>query len=93
MMSVKGPNGGGPERTAAGSQTLARGLSALQAVASAPSGITAAEVADFVGVHRTIAYRLLSTLAQSRFITKGEDGKYLPEVVLDFDYTVLMPRR
>ncbi len=27
------------------------------------------------------------------FPYKGEDGKYLPEVVLDFDYTVLMPRR
>ncbi|MBK8867774.1 MAG: MaoC family dehydratase [Dermatophilaceae bacterium] len=24
---------------------------------------------------------------------RGEDGKYLPEVVLDLDYTVLMPRR
>lgn len=24
---------------------------------------------------------------------KGEDGKYLPNVVLDFDYTVVMPRR
>ena len=23
---------------------------------------------------------------------KGEDGKYLPEVVLDLDYTVLIPR-
>jgi 2-methylfumaryl-CoA hydratase len=27
------------------------------------------------------------------FPYKGEDGKYLPEVVLDVDYTVLMPRR
>ena len=24
---------------------------------------------------------------------RGEDGKYLPHVVLDLDYTVLMPRR
>ena len=35
-----------------------------------------------MGVHRTIAYRLLSTLAQSRFITKGEDGKYRPAATL-----------
>lgn len=69
-------------RPAAGSQTLARGLSALQAVASAPTGVTAAEVADFVGVHRTIAYRLLSTLAQARFIAKGSDGKYRPAAAL-----------
>ena len=27
------------------------------------------------------------------FPNKGEDGKYNPSVVLDFDYTVLMPRR
>ncbi|MDT5215575.1 MAG: hypothetical protein QOK18_3814, partial [Mycobacterium sp.] len=47
-----------PDRLAAGSQTLARGLSALQAVSSSPSGMTAQQVADHVGVHRTIAYRL-----------------------------------
>src|SRR4051794_9723163 len=90
MTSVKGLDGGSAAdsasenttRTAAGSQTLARGLSALQAVANAPSGITAAEVADYVGVHRTIAYRLLSTLAQARFIAKSEDGKYRPAATL-----------
>lgn len=86
MTSVKGIGpSSGPDRAdrpAAGSQTLARGLSALQAVSSAPSGVTAAEVADFVGVHRTIAYRLLSTLAQARFVTKGSDGKYRPAAAL-----------
>ena len=45
---------------APGSQTLARGLSALQLVAAAPSGLTAQQVADDIGVHRTIAYRLLT---------------------------------
>ncbi len=48
----------------------------LQAVAASPMGITVQEAAQHVGVHRTIAYRLLSTLAQFRFITKGEDGRY-----------------
>lgn len=61
---------------APGSQTLARGLNALQLVASSPTGLTVAQVADDIGVHRTIAYRLLSTLAQFRFLTKGEDGRY-----------------
>jgi len=61
---------------APGSQTLARGLSALQLVAAAPNGLTAQQVADDIGVHRTIAYRLLSTLAQYRFVVKGEDGRY-----------------
>jgi DNA-binding IclR family transcriptional regulator len=61
---------------APGSQTLARGLNALQLVASSPSGLTVTQVAEDLGVHRTIAYRLLSTLARSRFVTKGEDGRY-----------------
>jgi DNA-binding IclR family transcriptional regulator len=81
MTSVK-DDGDAPERLAAGSQTLARGLSALQAVASSPSGMTAQQVADHVGVHRTIAYRLLSTLAQHRFVVKGEDGRYRPAAAL-----------
>jgi DNA-binding IclR family transcriptional regulator len=61
-----------------GSQTLARGLSALQQVAAAPSGLTVQQVADGVGVHRTIAYRLLGTLAEFRLIARGEDGRYRP---------------
>src|SRR3954467_11201128 len=67
-----GPGGNG----APGSQTLARGLSALQLVATSPTGLTAQQVADDIGVHRTIAYRLLSTLAKFRFVAKGEDGRY-----------------
>ncbi|GAB7143796.1 IclR family transcriptional regulator [Mycobacterium riyadhense] len=61
-----------------GSQTLARGLTALQLVAASPTGLTMQEVADHVGVHRTIAYRLLSTLTQFRLVSKGEDGRYRP---------------
>jgi len=64
------PNG------APGSQTLARGLTALQAVATSRSGMTVQQVADHIGVHRTIAHRLLSTLAQFRLVAKGEDGRY-----------------
>lgn len=62
----------------AGSQTLARGLTALQLVAGSPAGLTMQQVADQVGVHRTIAYRLLSTLAQFRLVARGEDGRYRP---------------
>src|ERR1700742_1256187 len=64
------PNG------APGSQTLARGLAALQLVASSRTGLTAQQVADDIGMHRTIAYRLLTTLAQYRMVAKGEDGRY-----------------
>ncbi|KZS68406.1 MAG: helix-turn-helix domain-containing protein [Mycobacterium pseudokansasii] len=65
-----------------GSQTLARGLTALQLVAGSPSGLTMQQVADQVGVHRTIAYRLLSTLTQFRLVAKGEDGRYRPAAAL-----------
>ena len=39
---------------------------------------------------RTVATK---DLACADFPLRGEDGKYLPEVVLDLDYTVVMPRR
>jgi DNA-binding IclR family transcriptional regulator len=45
----------GQTTTAPGSQTLARGLNALQLVSDAPGGLTVQQVADGVGVHRTIA--------------------------------------
>jgi DNA-binding IclR family transcriptional regulator len=67
-----------PTTTAPGSQTLARGLNALQLVADAPAGLTVQQIADGVGVHRTIAYRLLGTLSQFRFVARGEDGRYRP---------------
>jgi DNA-binding IclR family transcriptional regulator len=72
----RAPNG------APGSQTLARGLSALQAIADAPSGLTVQQVADHLGAHRTIAYRLLATLSQFRYVAKGEDGRYRPAAAL-----------
>jgi DNA-binding IclR family transcriptional regulator len=47
-------------------------------VADAPAGLTVQQLADQVGVHRTIAYRLLTTLAEFRLVAKGEDGRYRP---------------
>jgi DNA-binding IclR family transcriptional regulator len=58
------------------SQTLARGLSALRLIATSRNGLTIREVADYLGVHRTIAYRLINTLADLRFAVKGDDGRY-----------------
>jgi DNA-binding IclR family transcriptional regulator len=66
----------GAARAAAGSQTLARGLAALEIIASTSAGLTVQEVADRVGVHRTIAYRVLLTLAQFHLVAKGDDGRY-----------------
>src|ERR1700724_4597556 len=76
-MSVKATGDGSPNG-APGSQTLARGLSVLQAIATSRNGLTVQDLADQVGVHRTIAYRLLATLAQFRLVARGEDGRYRP---------------
>jgi DNA-binding IclR family transcriptional regulator len=62
--------------TPAGAQTLARGLTALQLVAAAEDGMTVQEVADRLGVHRTIASRTLGALAQFRLIARDIDNRY-----------------
>lgn len=61
-----------------GTQTLARGLRALELVAQAPDGVAIQDVADALGVHRTVAYRLLSTLGDFRLVTRGADGRFRP---------------
>src|SRR6476620_685665 len=59
-----------------GSQTLDRGIRALEMVAAAPGGMTVQEVADRLEVHRTIAHRLLATLADHHLVARGPDGKF-----------------
>lgn len=63
-------------RPAPGSQTLARGLRALELVALARDGATIQEVAAELDVHRSIASRILSTLGDARLITRAADGRY-----------------
>ena len=41
-----------------------------------PGGLTVQEVADRLGVHRTIAHRLLTTLADHRLIARGPDNRF-----------------
>jgi len=59
-----------------GSQTLDRGIRALVMVAATPGGLTVAEVADRLDVHRTIAHRLLATLADHHLIARGPDNRF-----------------
>jgi len=65
---------GAPRAT--GSQTLDRGLRALEFIASAPGGLTIQQVSERLEVHRTIAHRLLATLSEHRLITRGTDSRY-----------------
>lgn len=63
--------------TPAGSQTLARGLTALELICESPGGLTIQEVAEQLEIHRTVAARLLATLGQFHLIARY-DGKYQP---------------
>src|SRR3954462_16043392 len=59
-----------------GSQTLDRGLRALEMVDTASGGMTMQEVADRLEVHRTIAHRLLGTLADHHLVSRGPDNRF-----------------
>lgn len=61
-----------------GTQTLSRGLHALELVSNSPGGLTIQDIADRLGVHRSIATRLLTTIAEHRLINRGPDGRYRP---------------
>lgn len=57
-------------------QTLDRGLNLLSELAAAPVGLTVNELAIRLGVHRTIASRLASTLGAHHMVLRGSDGRY-----------------
>lgn len=59
-----------------GTQTLARGLRALELVATSRDGASIQDVADALGVHRTVAYRLLATLDDFHLVTRAADGRF-----------------
>lgn len=58
----------------AGSQTLSRGLKALELISEAPTPLTVAEVAEQLGIHRSMAYRLVRTLEDHAFVVRNADG-------------------
>lgn len=60
----------------AGSQTLDRGLVALKLVVESERPRSIQEVADELGVHRSIAYRILRTLHHHRLLERDEVGRY-----------------
>lgn len=66
------------ERRSQTSQTLARGLTALEHVALADSPPTIDELARFLDVHRSIAYRIVRTLEGHRLVRRDTDGRCVP---------------
>lgn len=63
-------------RSIPGSQTLARGLLGLEILAEAEAGLTAADFARSLGVHASIGYRILQTLATRGLARRDGDGRF-----------------
>jgi len=55
---------------------LAKGLNLLEELAQSADGMTAAELANGIGIHKTSVYRYLNTLLQAGYIQTNGDGRY-----------------
>lgn len=62
------------EASAAGSQTLSRGIRLLEILAAADRNLSIAELAESLDVHRSVAYRLLRTLEDHDLVTRDSAG-------------------
>lgn len=60
------------------SQTLSRGLSALQVIAESDKPIGIAELAARLGLHRSITYRIVRTLEEHRLVIRATGGGLAP---------------
>jgi DNA-binding IclR family transcriptional regulator len=60
---------------AAHSQTLSRGIQALEILAEAQAPMTIAELSEALGVHRSIAYRILRTLEDHSLLMRDSAGR------------------
>ena len=80
----------------ADAKILAKGLNLLEMLAQSAEGMTALELANTVGVHKTTAYRYLNTLLQAGYIQTNGDGRYhLGNKILELSSQLLrrMPLR
>src|SRR3954452_15719415 len=59
------------------SQTLARGLRALEVLAEQPAGMTVSELAAALETHRPVVYRLLGPLIDHHLVARSQDGRYV----------------
>lgn len=73
------------------SQTLDRGLRALELVAASGSPLTTVEVAGALALHRSITYRMLRTLEDRRLVDRDPSGAWVPGVGLAVLATNVVP--
>jgi DNA-binding IclR family transcriptional regulator len=64
--------------SAAHSQTLSRGLRALEILADSRTPLTIAELAESLGLHRSIAYRIIRTLEDHSLVERDDSGRLQP---------------
>jgi DNA-binding IclR family transcriptional regulator len=57
-----------------GSQTLSRGLTALELIGAADAPVSVADLCAQLGIHRSMAYRLVKTLEQRGFVYRDASG-------------------
>ncbi|WP_159801651.1 IclR family transcriptional regulator [Arthrobacter zhaoguopingii] len=75
--SAASPGVSAPKATASStSQTLSRGIRVLEVLAESTSGMTIAEIAGSLGVHRSIAYRILRTLEDHSLVLRDDGGRF-----------------
>lgn len=60
------------------SQTLSRGIRALEILSDAQRPLTIAELAGALGVHRSVAYRILRTLEDHSLLVRDDAGRVQP---------------
>ena len=60
------------------SKTLHSGLRVLELLCEHPDGLTITEVADGIGVHRTVAHRFLHTLEAHRLVRRDRAKRFHP---------------
>jgi DNA-binding IclR family transcriptional regulator len=72
------PENGSGTPPAGPSQTLSRGLRALETIAEAEKPIGMAELAARLGLHRSITYRIVRTLEEHRLVVRTEGGGLVP---------------
>jgi len=65
-----------PVSTVNHSQTLDRGLRALEVLAEHPDGITVSELAAALSTHRAAVYRLLGPLSDHHLVLRRSDNRY-----------------
>ena len=59
-----------------GVQSIERALDIIEAVAANKNSAVLTKIAEKVGLHKSTAYRIISTLLKRGYLKKNEDGTY-----------------